>query len=428
MDVVPVQEANRPIFLGELEIEFVLDGRSVCVSARAFEYMLPRPHVILKVSDVPRQPQELTGEDIGTGPSLYPSTRAFPLTSEGPSTVTMEGGAKVDVVPSPWLPFQRDENLRLAHSPCVVLRSDEPLARMEFNVMNFSWSGEQHPVALLDPPWLVGIKAVLNLSSITEKLRADGGFAVTHTGTLKRLDGCTFSVDDAQTVLLGLDHFLSFVCGAHCATTNVIGFDGQGTEIWKRWGSYGVSTWGRHRSWFDITVMGALPKLFPEFCKEFRVNPGLGRILRLYAYSNASESVDISIIVTQTILEIFASWDKSKEAVGKQIANVLRKNGIDTAIPSHLEKLERMRKSHCWEHGPHTLVELRNSWIHADSDYSSGSIKSYYQAKQLGLWYVELLLLKRFNYTGEYASRLTDVQEPGDTESVPWARGVQRQP
>lgn len=423
MDVEPVQEANRPIPLGEVNIEFVLDARSIRVPARAVEYMLPRPHVVLKVSDVPRQPRELAGEDVGTASS----THAFSITSEGPSIVAVEGGTEVDVVQSRWLLFQHDESLRLARSPSVVVHSDEPLARMEFNVLNFSWKGEQHPVVLRDSPWLVNIIAVANLSGIMEKLRVEGGFAVTHTGTLERLDGCTFSVDDAQTVLLSLDHFLSFTCGAHCATTNVIGFDGQGTEIWKRWGSYGVSTWGQYRSWFDITVMGALPKIFPEFCKEFREHPGLGRILRLYAYSNASESVDISIIVTQTILEIFASWDKSKGPVGKQIANVLRQNGIDPAIPSHLENLERMRESNCWEHGPHTLVELRNSWIHPDSDYSSGSVETYYQAKQLGLWYVELLLLKRFNYTGEYASRLTDVQEPGDTESVPWARGVQRQ-
>ena len=410
MDGTSVHEVNRPIPLGEMEIGFVIDERSVRVAAEAFENLLPSPHVVLKVTNVPRQLQN-----------------SGPLMSEGPSTVTIERGTPVDVVPSPWVVFQQDNTLRLAHSPSVVLYSYEPLARVEFNVLNFSWSGGQHSIALKCPPWSVNIKAVSNLSNLTEKLGEDGGFAVTHTGTLERSDGTTFSSEDAQTLLMALDHFLSFVCGARCATTNVIGFGSEGNESWKRWGSYGVSAWGPYRSWFDITAMEALPELFPTFWKQYREKPGLGRILRLYSYSNACKSVDISNIVTQTILEVFASWDKLKGKTGERIAGVLKNSDIDTEIPSNFEELERMRTTNSWEHGPHTLVKLRNSWSHADSDHSSGSVKAYYQAKQLGLWYVELLLLRMFKYMGKYASRLSDVQKPGKTEPVPWASGTERQ-
>ena len=102
MDGTSVHEVNRPIPLGEMEIGFVIDERSVRVAAEAFENLLPSPHVVLKVTNVPRQLQN-----------------SGPLMSEGPSTVTIERGTPVDVVPSPWVVFQQDNTLRLAHSPDI---------------------------------------------------------------------------------------------------------------------------------------------------------------------------------------------------------------------------------------------------------------------------------------------------------------------
>ena len=61
--------------------------------------------------------------------------------------------------------------------------------------------------------------------------------------------------------------------------------------------------------------------------------------------------------------------------------------------------------------------------IHAESLSGDIPIDAYYEARNLGLWYLELLLLKKFHYTGEYASRLIPVQRAGDTKLVPWAQG-----
>ena len=56
--------------------------------------------------------------------------------------------------------------------------------------------------------------------------------------------------------------------------------------------------------------------------------------------------------------------------------------------------------------------------LHCPALYTIGA---YREAKQLGLWYIELLLLRMFEYEGEYVSRLRGARLPGATEPVPWS-------
>ena len=48
--------------------------------------------------------------------------------------------------------------------------------------------------------------------------------------------------------------------------------------------------------------------------------------------------------------------------------------------------------------------------------------EAYFEARDLGQWYVELLLLKLFDYDGKYANRLTyNYEQHWTPENVPWA-------
>jgi hypothetical protein len=44
-----------------------------------------------------------------------------------------------------------------------------------------------------------------------------------------------------------------------------------------------------------------------------------------------------------------------------------------------------------------------------------------YEASDLGLWYLELVLLAIFGYQGPYINRLQKVHQNGETEPVPWS-------
>ena len=420
-------EPKQPILLAELQVHFTIDGRLVSAPAKVFERLQPRPQVVFEVSNVPRDPQSLSQSTSGP-PQQTVST--FPLMSEGPSTLKLDSGMRVRVVPTPWLVLKRDAELYLEETPTVVLNSGKPIVSLQYYVVNITGDLFRQPLTLQAPPWLVRIYPVPELWELERTLRSDEGFAVTHNGTIQRSDGKGFPEDDAQSFLRGLEQFLSFVCGTQCAITNVVGFDAEGHEVWKRWGSYHVSPWQRHRTWSDVTIRGAVPKIFGHYWEIYHTtSERLHRILRWYVASNELETADTSIILNQVVLESFTTWKASNNGregkVGILIANMLRKQGINPQIPDSCTGLIALAKKNSFEHGPHALVEIRNSIVHANPKLQLDSIDVYHEAKQLGLWYVELLLLRRFKYTGEYASRLTDVQRAGATEPVPWAKGAQ---
>ena len=415
---------NQPIFLAELQVQFTIDGRLVTAPARVFQRLWPRPRVVFEISNVQRDPQPCPQDTPG---STQQTSSTSPVFSEGPSTLQLQDGTQIKVVPSSWVIHQHDAVLHLEKSPSVVLNTGKPMVSLQFDVLNITNELFRGHLDLQAPPWRVRIDPVPSLGEMEKVPRSDGGFAVTHSGTIQHSDGKGFSGDDAQFVLRALAQFLSFVCGTQCGITNVVGFDSEGVEAWKRWGSNRVSPWKRHRSWADNdTIRDTLSKTFEHFWLKYRnSSTHLDRVLGWYVYSHEAEALDLSIVLNQTVLEVLTTLMSSGSGgnTWQNIANMLEENGIDPQIPGHCSELIAMAKQHNFKHGPHTLARIRNSIVHAHADLGQPSIGAYPEAKQLGLWYVELLLLKMFKYTGKYASRLTDVQQAGATELVPWASG-----
>lgn len=430
MDTHPTFRTNPSIVLAETEIEFLLDGRTIRAPARAIQNFFPRVHITLEVTDVARDPQWIrqpiwggqTFSALMDGQAMH-----TPLVTSGPSSVRLANGTEIDVVPARWLHGQSAAILDIAHSPCVALHLDKPMDHIQFGVVNFTWSGPLWSLCLQAEPWTVCIAPVSNLRELEPILRTNEGYGVTHEGFLERSDGAEFSIEQATEVLNGLNHFLSFVCGAHCSVNNTLGTDGTDAEVWKRWGTSHASPWRKHRSWYDITITDALPSIFTAFWQKWRTDwESLGRIMRLYAESNEAESVDVSIILAQVALETFSHLSigpRSGRPPGEWIAQALNAIGIATDVPSRLSELKGFQKRKGWKHGPHVIVEFRNPMIHAVSDNDGVSIDVYHEAKQLALWYLELALLRMFEYSGEYACRLVSVQSAGRTELVPWRQG-----
>ena len=414
---------NQSIPLGEMTVEFVLDGRWVSVKAKAFEILFPNPSVVFEVSGVPREPQ--LSEETHPGPPPI-SVRSGPLTSDGPETLRLENGEDVEVVPSSWLFIQEDATIHLAHRPSVVFRSGSTIVSLLFKVLNFSNSALHWSIVMKAEPWLVKIEPVPNLHKLERILRSNSGYAVTHTGMVAREDGRGFTEEEAHEFLDGLDNFLSFISSSSCAVTDVTGTGSDGRDAWKRWGSHHVAPWARRRTWADVTVRDSFPAIFQKFWEDYVKNRGdLERALGWYVYSNQSEALDVSIIFNHAVLELLtyiaAGQKPPKTKTGDWIANNLSNEGIDPQIPSSCRSLSALANQRSLRHGPHALVDIRNSMIHPNPTFHHPSIDATHEAKQLGLWYVELMLLKRFQHMGKYSSQLTPVQTPGDTEIVPWA-------
>ena len=110
MDSTEMLDANQPIVLGDMRVEFEIDGQRVSARARVVEQLFPAPRVVFEVSDVPREPQ-WSRESVPGDPSKE-IVSGSPF-AEGPSRLTLENGTEVGVVPSSWLFTQTEATLYL---------------------------------------------------------------------------------------------------------------------------------------------------------------------------------------------------------------------------------------------------------------------------------------------------------------------------
>ena len=426
-------DANDEIALAEVDIEFPKEGLS------------SRAQVLLSLSPVP----DIRFEVLHDSPAIHRLLVDNLIQNES-TAIRFKTGIEVQVMPY-------GTSLVPVDGSVIGLDTGEPLHSVHFGLINFPDFMKQGSVEsyisddgrkgyrvgkaiqLNGPPWLVEIRAVDNIGQVQSSLSQQRGFGLTHRGSVRRSDGKSFSKESVQSVIEALTLFCSFARGVYCGLTLLSGTNQAGELVWEQWGVSNVETWKVYRSWFDVQSGQILEDLFSGFWAKYQGSQRDERTriaLEWYLESNAQKALHSSIVLSQAALERLSFLQvgerlnakqmgrKDRETEGEWIARALVQAGVDCQIPPSCPALEQLRRANGFEHGPHTIVEIRNDLIHQDMSHGILSIDVYRQAKGLGLWYVEMLLLKLFDYDGIYANRLTQ-QWRGQVDSVPWAaRGV----
>ncbi len=94
------------------------------------------------------------------------------------------------------------------------------------------------------------------------------------------------------------------------------------------------------------------------------------------------------------------------------------------AIPAELTESLKAAKADNWTDAPAAMTAIRNAITHPTKRnrerLGRHPARIKHEVWSLGLWYLELCLLKLFKYQGVYANRLTRRYQ-GQVEPVPWA-------
>jgi len=282
--------------------------------------------------------------------------------------------------------------------------------------------------------WRIRLSSLATTHDHFKALEETGGYALTHVGALERADGKTFKGDAANGVLQAMRFFLSFAKGALCTPVCPVGFDGTVTRVWEQWSSPD-GPWASQISWFDPHTSQQMEDLFAGFMRRWQ-NSEWQSALRevLYWYFNANDSyrgIDAGIILMQTALERlsfeYAVRDRRLiEATGFKDLRasdafrlLLSSLDIPIEIPAELHSLTALSKKLNWVDAPHALTEVRNALVHPDHKRRSQVSSAYLDAWQLGLWFLELAILRVCAYEGTYSNRLQP-HYVGEVQSVPW--------
>ncbi len=285
--------------------------------------------------------------------------------------------------------------------------------------------------------WRITLDSVPKLSDLERTLSAAGGYAITHVGRLERADASLFSLPEASAMLELLTHFFSFAAGRWSAVLLPVGFDTDGARQAEAWYSSKISPVGFSDSWLDAHHPEALVGTFPGFFSWWHDPiwaPSAPGAIHWYVESNVSAgSLDSSIILAQIDLELL-SWihfvehthTHSSSAFNPlpaetKIRQLLTWVGLPLDIPSALSSLTSFTAGPSPLDGPAALALIRNALVHPRRRASLPDRETRYDAHQLGLWYLELSLLRLFDYHGVYNNRLRPDRATGLVDPVPWA-------
>lgn len=300
-------------------------------------------------------------------------------------------------------------------------------------------------ISLSDDEWETTIDGVENIKELLESLRQDGGFAITHIGVLRRKGGMPFKADEALKQIKTLGFFLSFVVGRWCCPVLLVGTRNGEIVFRDLSGNTRIDPWKGNWQWcssMDARYLDVAYKGFISKWKDPRWREPIAKIIEFYVRANTYPTVELSVLDSFTALDVLASA-YSLETINpasKRIRKILEKGALNARTPP--EALHTLYKSFYAINCPSKiadsasiLADFRHGVVHGnyyatkaddirnrpklddDGDPNNPPVpfETKREAKELGLWCVEMSLLCLFKYNGHYNDRLTreqDIQSP----------------
>lgn len=305
------------------------------------------------------------------------------------------------------------------------------------NNPNFSWRSR---LTLSDDIWQIQMDKVEDYKSIFKELNAKDGYAFTYAGKIERIDGSLFNSDELLQELDKVCNLFSFARGANAKPFCLHGYDNNDTLLWRDWTLRRCDRWTlTQENWFcDQHSIEQLSKLYLGWSTLFEDELWkieLPKVLYWYCYAGRNAKgagTDGSLILAIAALELFSfnylvrktNLRSKKKFDQKHLSNnvykTLKKLKVPVELPKELERLHSYSIDKDWQTGPKAIVEIRNEIVHPDRESSPGSHVCY-EALQLALWYIELLILRLSNYDGLYSNRIRQPKWKGDVEKVPFS-------
>jgi hypothetical protein len=295
-------------------------------------------------------------------------------------------------------------------------------------------------IELVARGWILTLDPAPNQKELTEAIHGGSGYGITYSGRIAKEDGSTFTPSEAEEFLDAFSWYSSFAAGRWVGALFLRGIDASGGTLWQSW-SYGrIDPYTYRTSWVDFQFANIFQDPFPGFV-ELWFDPDLHEELRTaihwyLAANSQSGAIEGSIVQTQTAFELLSStvlveqktWLSTsgyeKLPAADRIRLLLHWAGIPTAIPSALSDLTSRAKSESWSDTAEAMTAIRNTITHPTKKnrqkLTANSVQARYQTWILGLWNLELCLLRLLEYNGEYANRIIR-KYPGQTDRVPWA-------
>lgn len=267
--------------------------------------------------------------------------------------------------------------------------------------------------------WYIALSTLDNCYDLTELLKFEGGYGVTHVCKIERLDNAKFTLEQAYQIIEAFSYYLSFVRGIWIAPLLVSGFDSEGNQLLEEWRNPIIQgdSWQHGFQWSYIDSSTEIVAPFAGFMKKWQ-NPMWKEVIKnaIQWYIESlkhSSGYNSSIILLQAALEKIAwTFLKINECVTSdefnglkasgQIRLLLKFLGITLEPLDQYEEIQKKAKEFNWNDSIVAITEIRNAIVHPPvkkskkSQFTSEEVIQ--EAFQIGHTYLLKCLLKLFDY------------------------------
>jgi hypothetical protein len=424
----PLPAAREAIVLHEGALELRHDGNPIAADGRLQLEVVPSLRFRFVIPDSGLA-APFTGRCTLSIPEIGASAPAFVTNFQAGGVIrgsldTSSAGTSSDIVEVRFLVANLPDFMG------TTLASQSPLPTG--GSQRSYWAGR---LELNAGDWRIALDERLDSKEVYARLKDEGGFEITHIGSLSRAGGRAFSETDASEVLNTLAGFLGVASGAWAPPAAAVGLDGDGSIVWREWNSRWTSPWISRVYPFDRRrhdLRGAFPGYAARWADPLWNEP-LRIATQMYVEANGQVAADITLVVGQALLELI-SWVLFVEELqthaaaafdnvraSDRLRELLNWIGISPAVPASLAALRQEAMRHGWADGPHAISEMRNSLVHPPrrQRLTGTSVHARIDLRELVLWYAELAFLRLIDYRAQYANRL-GAKMTGVAEDVPW--------
>lgn len=321
------------------------------------------------------------------------------------------------------------------------------MTRIDFRIFNFIQDGipsrkiEHEATKETNPTNSSGINIEIKPSffihSDLSHLKRASGFIQTHTVSIEKSDFSCFSLKEAEEYLNIFKYLFSFAAGYWCGPVCAAGISKNGNKSLQILNPP-FAAWQKSQTWCytgnTFQIRYALNRFIQKMLDE-RWKPILKKCIGLYTKANQTKyGFNSGILLIQAALEalsfdILVNKEKSISARGfrnlpasDKIRLLLSNLSIPLRLPESETSLIELSESLHWDDAPRGFTEIRNSLVHPEHKHLQ-LITEYALsgAWRLGMWYLELCLLRIFNYNQLVYNR---VREGSDDIFVypPWVK------
>lgn len=428
-DKIETTSPNLPILLYEGPITLITSSENVSFNVRFFLHWLPSLKMHFKAVNIPVNFFKLISDTWNK--------------EEIKLQIANSSNTAKTIITHVECGIDREGLIEGFLNSPLEIGDTENLIGLECHLVNFDDFIIRRPggeLTLEADNWKIIIRGTTNLDELVNEIKGSGGYAITHHVRIERSDRSRFSAEQIKNVLVGLHRFLSFIQGRKVNAILPVGFDETRNPKWRQWACWNIDTWQNVISWADFDHADYFPEAFVGFMRMWQDESwcnSLSLATHWYTEANRNPSgLEAGIVFTQMALELLA-WEYfvehnnglTKEGFNRlrasdKIRLILTSHQVPLEIPQDIYTLSQCAKDFNWIDLADCITAMRNNVIHPKAklrDRMDKENSPLLDIWKIGLWTLELLLLRMFRYTGHYYDRRKPSNYRGHVESVPWA-------